>query len=120
MAEIKLDDEQLNEALKAAILVAIGSAGREQIIKEAISHLTTRERGAYGASQKSPLDQIIHEAARKIASALLSEKLAADPIFIENLGAIYSDALKKLFNVENREKLVERMADVMGRALSER
>jgi len=118
MAEIKLDDAQLQEALQAAILNAIGTAGREQIIKEAVAYLT-RQDNSYGRST-SALSRIVNIAAEQIARTVLEKKFADDAEFQAQVESLYSDALKKLFDVENREKLISRMAEVMGRALSER
>lgn len=117
MAEIKLDNDQLNAALHAAILTAIGETGREAIIKSAVAHLTTAPSSSYD-KRGSPLLDVIHNAAREIASACLKEQLASDTEFLAQVKRLYTDATTRMFNVENREKLVEKLSSTMADALT--
>jgi len=116
MAEIKLDDAQINKALEAAILVAIGEAGREAIITKAVDYLKRSPTSGYNSA--SPLMEIVQEAARQVAKTLLKDKLAADSEFGRQVVSLYADAARKMFSVENRDKMVDRLANVMADALT--
>ena len=116
--DVKLNDEQLNKALEAAILVAIGETGREEIIKNAVAYLTREERsGAYGRSV-SVLFRIVNEAAERIARVALEERLRSDPTFIAAVESLYADATKRMFDAAPRETLVQKLALTMAAALS--
>jgi hypothetical protein len=115
MAELKLSDEQVNAALQAAILAAIGDIGRERIIKEAVSYLLASDTRFKG--QPSPLMEIVQNAAREIAKNILTDKLASDETFTTEVHRLYEDAVKKMFDVSTREKLVERLANKMAEGL---
>jgi fructose-1,6-bisphosphatase len=115
MAELKLNDEQVNAALQAAILAAIGDIGRERIIKEAVSYLIANDTRFKG--QVSPLMEIVQNAAREIAKTILTDKLATDETFTTEVHRLYEDAVKKMFDVATREKLVERLANKMAEGL---
>jgi endo-alpha-1,4-polygalactosaminidase (GH114 family) len=116
MAELKLDDAQISSAMNAAILTALGETGKEAIIKEAVAYLAKQD-GSYG-NRRSPLFDIVHDVARKIATTVLTAKLETDEEFRAQVEALYTDALKRVFSVETREKLVEKMANAMGDAIT--
>jgi hypothetical protein len=113
MSSIQLSDEELKQAMHAAILKALGETGREAIIKHAIDYLTTAPRDAI-----SPVLRIVREAARDIAEATLKERLANDTAFVAQVQQLYADATAKLFAAETRDKLVERLSGMMADALT--
>lgn len=68
MAELRLSDEQINKALEAAVLVALGEVERKRIIKGAIDHLT-RLKSTY-PEQPPPLMEVILWVAQNIAETI--------------------------------------------------
>lgn len=120
-AELKLDDAQVNAALHAAILTAIGDLGREAIVKQAVLFLTTPvKQGGYYGRDVSPLMEIVGRAAEEAARTILKEKLATDPSFVATLEALYAAAVRRMMDVETQDKLAERLASKMVEALTER
>jgi hypothetical protein len=118
--DVKVEKSTLDAALQEAVLRALGENGRELIIREAIAYLTKEEDRGYGSSkQPSKLRMAMETAAEKIAHAVFTEKLESDPEFKRQVALLYEDACKKFFNVETREKLVDKLADKMSRAFTE-
>lgn len=118
---VKITDPELNAAMQAAILTAIGQRGQEQILSECIKYLTTKnEASRYGGNSTSPLQDIIYNSARKVADTTITEKLKGDPEFIQQIEIIYLEAVKKFLSVEKREDLLERMVNKMAQAFEER
>jgi hypothetical protein len=66
MAEIKLEGEDLQMVLDAAIMQALGETGKELLIKEVVRYLTTPSGSGIG-SKTSPLMQALHHAAQNAA-----------------------------------------------------
>lgn len=116
--QIKLEDEQIQNALNAAILVAVGETGKEAIVKEAVRYLTSQDRGSYG-NNPSPLQAALRETSRTIATAVLTERLTHDKEFLASVESLFVEAVRKMLNVENREKLVTRLAEAMAKGISE-
>jgi uncharacterized membrane protein YheB (UPF0754 family) len=117
MSSIQLSDEELKQAMHAAILKALGETGREAIIKHAVDYLTTAPRDGL-RDQISPLLRIVREAAHEIARTTLKERLASDTAFVAQVQQLYADATAKLFAAETRDKLVERLSTMMADALT--
>lgn len=117
MSTIQLSDEDMKAAMHTAILKALGDAGREAIIKHAIAYLTTAPRDSY-RDAVSPLLQIVRDVARGIAETTLKEQMAGDAAFQAQVRQLYADATAKMFAAETREKLVERLSNMMGDALT--
>jgi len=115
--EVKLNDDQLNQAMQSAILAAIGDTGREQIIKSAIEHLTKKSDGYNGRSNPSPLEQIMQNSAENIARAVMASKFENDAEFKQQIESMYSEAFQRVFTGEGRDKVVERMASKMAEVL---
>ena len=118
--DVKLNDEQLQKALDAAILTAIGETGKEEIIKQAVAHLTKKESASiYDRTPVSPLMRIMGDAADDIARAILTKRLKEDVEFVAEIEKLYADAVRKMFHTETREKLVDKLAGAMAKALAD-
>lgn len=107
---LELDPAQLQKALDAALLKAIGEKGQEQILKEVIRHLTTEEGSYMHGTRTTPLMAALKQAARQAADNYFSEKLKNDPAFTQALEDLFRDAWKQFVESETRPKLVSEMA----------
>jgi hypothetical protein len=114
--DIKVDPGTLDAALHEAVLRALGENGRELIIREAVAHLVKEESNTYGSKQPSKLRQAMWQAADDIARSVFKKKLEEDAEFRAQVEKLYEDATKRFFNVEHREKFVEKLAEKMSRA----
>ena len=115
--EIKMNDEQVNQALQTAIMTAIGEQGQALIIKHAIDHLTSPS--SYG-DKRTPLQDVLYRAVDKIAEAVFKNKLENDPAFLAQIESLYADACKRVMGTENREKTVTKIVNAIDKALSDR
>lgn len=118
MVEIKMDNDQTNQLLQAAILQTLGEKGQEMIIKEVVRYMTTSSSNNYGAS--TPLQDHIRSVGRDIAEKILRQKMESDPEFVAQIEEIYIQAFRKVFSTEGREELINRMATQMSAALTTR
>ena len=118
--ELKVDVEgtAMEALMHKAVLEALGAQGQSQIVQHAVAYLVKKPDSTYG-SKASPLLQIVEGAANRIAMTVLSEKLQSDAEFIAQIHSLYADATKRLFEVQTRERLVEKMAAKMAEALSD-
>lgn len=112
--EIKMN---FNQALQAAIMTAIGSEGQELIIKQAVDYLTRPSE--YG-NKHTPLQNVFFSVADKIAEAVFKDKLENDPAFVAQVESLYVDAIKQVIGTDTRQKTVDKIADAIRKALSER
>lgn len=122
-AAIQLDKTQLDQLLHKAIVDSLGADGQQRIIDAVIKHLTRPQgnggfRGGVNYEATSILQDLLNDSAQAVARQVCREKVENDPEFRAKVESVYADAAAKLFSVENREKLVEKMADKMGEALS--
>ena len=119
MAEIKLELPDLaSTAMGKAILAALGKEGEEKILQSCITYLTTPREG-YGSSRISPLMDIVHQEAAKIARGVLQDRMANDRDFRTAVEELYVDAMAKFMGGERRQKLVDKMASRLEQAFSE-
>jgi hypothetical protein len=116
MSSLQLNDEEMKQAMHAAILNALGVAGREAIVKHAVEYLT-RPRDGY-RDAVSPLLQIVRDVAHEIALSTLRERMVGDVAFQSQVRQLYADATAKLFAAETRDKLVERLSGLMADGLT--
>lgn len=120
--KLDVDGTQLEALLHSAIVESLGDKGREAIIREAVAHLTTAPASSSGYDRDkrpSPLMSSLHAAARAVAEKHIATKLTEDKAFIEQVEALYVDAARRMFDVENREKLATKLATAMGNAISQ-
>jgi hypothetical protein len=116
MAEIKLDDTEVEIAMQAAILQAIGAVGREAIIKCAVAEIT-KTKNSHG-QMDGPLWTLIRRESDRIAETILRGKIENDPEFLAAIESVYSEAAKRfLSGAESREKLIEKVVSSMTRVL---
>ena len=126
MTEMKVEiptemlDAALQVKLQEAIVVALGEKGREKIIAEAVTYLTKPLKDYRYDQPVSPLMAMVFDGAREVAKAYIEKQFATDTALAKQVEDIYAEAMKKMFGVENREKLVDLLVKNFGKALGER
>jgi hypothetical protein len=116
--DLKIEGPDLQKLLESAVVQALGEAGREALVKECVKYLTTPQ-GSY-RDQKSPLLQALHAAAGEATKRYVTAKMANDPELISMIDSLYVDAFKRFNDAEVRSKLIDRMADRLESAFSEK
>lgn len=126
MVEVKMElqdgilDNALKEALHTKIVEALGQAGRDRIINEAVGYLTRPENNHRYDKPVSPLMGMVYQCARDVAEAYIKTQFEGDTELARQVQAIYAEAMQKLFGVEAREKLVEKLIKNFDKVLGER
>lgn len=120
--ELKLEGSQLDQMIQAAVMQALGDVGKEALMKEVVRYLTQpdRERTYGGQQPASPLTHALRNAAGVAAMRHFTKLLEEDKDFVNQLEALYTDAVKKYLGQENREKIVDAMANRLSEAFKER
>lgn len=114
--EVKLDDEQTNKLLQAAMLAALGEHGQAAIVDKFLKYLTTKP----STLGQTPLDEMFQFQAHQIARKIVEDKFANDPEFIKAIEDVFALAVKKFLNVETKEALADKMASKMVDAFNSR
>lgn len=118
--ELKLDSPTLEALVQKGVLDALGEAGKVAVATEVAKYLTNKNhRDPFDRREMSPLQSALERAGRAAAEKILSEKLLADTEFSKEVERLYEDAAKHMFGAENRQKMVERLADAMSKAIAE-
>lgn len=117
--ELKLEGEALNQLIEGAIIKALGETGQQALIKNVVSYLTT-SRSGYASDKDSPLLKALHAAASDSAAKYFRDKLQNDPTFVNELEKLFTDATKKFFDSETREKTIDRIVDRLSSAFGDR
>lgn len=115
--DMKVEQSTLDAALQEAVLKALGENGQALIIKSAVEYLTKKDTSNFGRS-KSPLDIALERACDAVANTVIYNRLKDDPEFIKNVDELYSEAFKKIFGAENREKVISKLTSAMSEALT--
>lgn len=113
--KFELDDKQMKSLFSEALLTALGEGQRNNIIKEAIAHLTTKTSEGYGKGI-TPIQQAFNEAVQSHAHQ------AARKFFEENEEARKSideaiiEGYRKFVSGFHDGKLYEAIAEKIGSA----
>lgn len=120
--ELKVEGTDLSALIEKATIEALGTAGRDALVKEVVRYLTTEPTGSgyNNARPPSPMMVALRNAADRIASKVITERLEKDEEFVKQIEAIYVDAFRRFNDTETRQKLVTRMADKLAEAFSGR
>jgi hypothetical protein len=78
---LELSDDQMRQALSAALLASLDNGAREKIIAEAITYLTTEQKadGYSRRTEPSPIQRAFNEAIVRFAREWTEELIANDP-----------------------------------------
>ncbi len=115
--DLKVEGSDLQRLLEAAVMQALGEAGRDALTKHVVQYLTTPVDG-YGR-KASPLLLALQNAAASVAEKHVREKMTSDPEFIAAIDSLYVEAFKKFNSAETREKTIERMSYRLSKAFAE-
>ena len=126
MVDFKVDvpdaaiDEALKAALNAKIIEALGETGRDRIVAEAVAYLTKPTKDYRFDQPVSPLMAMVFQAANDIAKAHIAKQFEDDSELARRVRDIYTEAMQRIFGVENREKLVEKLVNNFDKVLGDR
>lgn len=115
---LTLDGTQLADLLHVAVVHALGDPAKETLVKEVVAYLVNPRSGYGGRAEPSVLREALNNAAQRVATKLVEDRLANDAEFIAEVTRLHTDAFQRLFIGESREKLVEKLSQAMGKALS--
>lgn len=96
---------QLQEMIISAISKGLDGEEKEQLLRQIMA------RGMQLSANHQEITSCIMSALRVIMSKVLQEKLLTDPAFIELTETLYVDAMKEVFGGDNRQKIVEHIAN---------
>ena len=111
--DVKLEGAELSTLLHTALLQALGEKGREMIVQNAVTYLTTRRNEGYGRGSGSPLEEMMQTAARDVARKFIEEMVANDQAFRAKMQSVFAEAAERAFSKENRAGMVESLAGAM-------
>ncbi|GAC1475754.1 MAG: hypothetical protein PVSMB8_00800 [Vulcanimicrobiaceae bacterium] len=116
--QLNLTDAQLQQVVTAAVLAAISGPDRDKLLGDAIAGLL-KERAYPGMSydQRTRLQVAFGDAVQVIAKEQVRAAFSDDARTRKMLNDILREAIERAF-VQEREKLVERVALTIGAALS--
>ena len=120
MANLNIDNEQINKLLEKAVLDTLGEAGREAIIKECIAYLTENKHSTYSGKVSSPIKDALFSACDRVAKSVIDEKLKNDPEFLALIEGVYLEAMQQAFGPDHRQKMVDKLSNTFVTAFSER
>lgn len=114
-AEIKFSEEIMNNALEAAILEKINEAGRDRLIKEAISFITKKSSGSYGTS---PLTDAFRNACNEAVKDVVKQQFdeVGSEFRKEVLDAV-TQGINRWIGTE-KEKLIDNISYAITKAIS--
>ena len=116
--EIKLTDEQFQGALSAALLATLTPDMREDLIKQAITYLTTpREFNTYGKRNETPLREAVDQACRQLAYDVAKEHITGNPQVRDAYKAAMTEAVAELLT--NRDGMRRVLSGAMVDAIAE-
>jgi len=114
---VKVDGEQLEEVLHAAVLQSLSGQAQEALVKYVVDYLCRKPTGSgYGPQSVSPLLSAVLSAAQRVADKIITERLEKDPEFAKWLDELYIEAFKQIEN--KRESVISEITSAMSRAMS--
>ena len=119
MANLQLDDEAMKDLIAKSILDTLTPEAREQLIGAAIKQLlakNTSDRYDARSHLQTAFDDAIQEVARKVAL----EELSKDDGLATKIRALMLEGWERMNAGDNHEKLVDKIASAMTRAISGR
>lgn len=118
MVSLDLNDLNIQEAMKAAILQSLSAAARERMIAEALEYLLKEVKvgsGYYATTHPSPLQQAINRAVEKVAQEIALEEVAKQPEFQDGVRRLMGEAIAKV--VRGDYDISEAMVETLRTAI---
>jgi hypothetical protein len=114
--KLEVTSEQIKDFVAEAILQQLDDATKNEMIAGALKHLVTKgkSRGYPHTEYPSPLEEAYNRAVSETARGIVGELVKDE--FKDRIESVCRDALEKIF-AENREKLVDGIAQSMQRAM---
>jgi tryptophanyl-tRNA synthetase len=121
-AKIDFNDEQISQAIQAAILSEIDSVTRDGIIKAAIIHLTTPEKSRLdGKTEETPLMRAFYRAAERIMEKIVEEEIKKEGSKLkEAVRSCVVDGVEDWLSKhkEERSELVSKISSAISKAIT--
>ncbi len=120
--DIKFDETQMRELVSKTIFESLTTDGKEELLSKAIQSLLIVEAkdGYYGTKKVNILEGILKDSAERVARQIMEEKLKDNEEFRTQLESVFSDAVKRMFGEETREKLVDKIVESVIKGLNPR
>jgi hypothetical protein len=108
---IALNEGDLREIVSAHILNQLDAATRAKVISQAVKFLLEPERGKYGGSNPSPIEEAFRRSSRLVMEESVLDVLRTDESFRSEIASFTREAMEKiLLDDEVREELLEGFA----------
>jgi len=122
MANVTLNDDEMSLIVQKAILDGMGPEKRDELIKTAVKELLARPNDSavelYGTKAASRIQQIFNQAVTTIALKI-AEEHCRTPEIENEIKRLLVEAVNKAFHADGaQERLVERMADAVRKAIT--
>lgn len=115
--EVRLDDDAMKGIITKSIVDSLTPERREALICEAVKQLLRADSGNTYDS-RSNLQKAFDEAVYRVTSDVAREQLVSDDTLKPKVRQLLLDAWEKLAAGDAYEKLVEKVADGMRKAIS--
>jgi hypothetical protein len=112
MTRIDIPQEQWGAMIGAAVMASITNDNRDKLIRDAVTALLTPS-GSSWDNKKSPLQIAFEQAVNAQARLIVDAELNGNQEIQSRVRAILAEALDKALTGDNREKLVNRMAEAL-------
>lgn len=116
--ELKLTDDQMREALSAALLAQMTDGMRADVLKQVITYLTTVTGDGYGRRNVSPVQEAFTTAARVAVNRMMIEYLEENAEAQAALRRMVEEAVADAMT--QRPRLRELVADALVSVLANR
>ena len=115
---IQLDPQEFKEVFDQAIISCLSDEKKEDMIRSALTFLTSEQIVMYGSSGKTtPLQQAFHDALCSHSKDVIKNYLEESPEFQDLVTKLLAEAIKKLQG-ENFENMVDRLVSKITDGLS--
>lgn len=117
--QLNLNDEQMRSVVTAAILQTISPEQRDTLIQEALKSLLVPKQSDYYGTKKTPIQEAFERAAFQVAMRVAEGYFAENETVRAEMEGLVAEAWQKVVG-EGRIRVVDRMADAIVVALSEK
>jgi hypothetical protein len=119
-AKIEFNEENLKQAMSAAVLSTIDDIGRDKILAKAIEHLTTPDKDGYGRNKThSPIMIAFENASEKLALDIIKKEIEKENSDLNAaIKNVVAKGVEKWLDTDNQDRLAERIASAISSAMS--
>lgn len=107
---IEFDKTTMDTLVQKAIFDSLTEEKRNELLVGAIRKITEPVGGAFNGG-RSVLTEVFQSAARNVAESIVSKKLEESEQFKAEVESLYLAVVKKLFDQDIRDKLVEQITN---------